>query len=56
MFLDNEGLMEIPCTRDMDDRRLVQHIREFYYLKKCGRGLIEIFGIKSLELVEVVQV
>lgn len=56
MFVDNMGMMELPCLWDMDDKMIIQHIREFYYLRRCERGLKEALGLKSLELVEIVEV
>lgn len=56
IFLDNDDMMEVPCGHSLDDRMLMHHIGEFYFLKRAERGIVEACAVKDFEQVEIIEV
>jgi hypothetical protein len=56
VFIDNVNRMAVPCSRDMDDKAMLEHLRLFYDLALVKRGLFEFVGSRSSERVDIVHV
>ncbi|KAH6882541.1 hypothetical protein BKA58DRAFT_373493 [Alternaria rosae] len=58
VFIDNGHCLIVPCsqaTADVDDKAFLEHLRSFYNLSRMNFGLFELFGVKSSQKIEIVE-
>lgn len=56
MFVNNRQRLEVACSTTMNDKELLEHMRDFYNLIRAGRGILEVLGVMALARIEVVEV
>jgi hypothetical protein len=56
MFIDHRRPLHVPCRWDMTDKEFVTHISRLYHLRKVLEGFISLWSVRSLGLVEIVDV
>jgi hypothetical protein len=55
LFRDNTYPLLVPCRWDMSDEQFIRHIRNFHYLQRLEGGFGELFSLKTINFVEVVE-
>lgn len=56
LFVDNSRRLVVPCSKDAEDKALLEHLRMFYDLNRTGRGVFELLGPKTSQRIDIVQV
>lgn len=56
IFMDSSHPFLVPCRWDMTDEQFIRYIRNFYYLQRFRLGYLEVFSLKTISHIEVVEV
>jgi len=59
VFINNGHCFAVPCsqvTATAEDKAFIEHLHAFYNLARMKFGLFELFGAKSSQKIEIVEV
>jgi hypothetical protein len=56
LFMDNGQRLIVPCSMSVEDEELLKHLHVFYDLIRIQNGIFELFGPRSSQRIDVVEV
>ncbi|EDU43797.1 predicted protein [Pyrenophora tritici-repentis Pt-1C-BFP] len=55
LFIDNGERVLVPCSSTAEDKDILEHLRIFYNLTHSSGGIFELFGAKSSQRIDIVE-